>query len=215
MGTSRPIFCTVDQQYVGLLNFWDPVASRLLANAQILLSFYRASAHQCLRAILEFRLSVRHAQVLYQNGVTDHTFFCVWYFHHSSFHSTKHLCEIPTRSPTYTEVMQLGCKNFTFLPISGCIWETIQDRIIVTMVTGSCCKVMPYYCYFLCAACARSVSDSKVSCWNFLMDDTPNPARKPIDTTPWEAEILGQRIWCYSCSILQACFSKNTTRDAR
>ena len=54
--------------------------------------------------------------------------------HHSSFPSTKHFCEIPMRALNTGRVYKCAI----FLPIYGSMWETIQDRVIVTeTVTGN------------------------------------------------------------------------------
>jgi len=52
---------------------------------------------------------------------------------HSNLLSTKHLCEIPTGSPPTTLNTGRVYKFLNFPPISGYMWETIQDRTIVTI----------------------------------------------------------------------------------
>ena len=61
--------------------------------------------------------------------------------YHSGFPNTKHLCNIPTGS-TLTEALYTSgvClvnkavhKFRDFRPISGYMWETIQNRAIATM----------------------------------------------------------------------------------
>jgi len=94
---------------------------------------------------------------------------------HSSFSSTKHVCKILSWSP-YGGT-EYGRGIIIILWCSTNMWEMIQDRAVVTRNNNreSCalCRTITfpvtlsnlwrsfqYCCYFVCAAGARSVSDS-------------------------------------------------------
>jgi len=75
--------------------------------------------------------SVCHAPLLYQNGLRyRHSLFSLCYPDHSSFPGTKHLCEIPMVVTALNTCACIQCIRLCW-PVSGCMWEMIQDRAIV------------------------------------------------------------------------------------
>ena len=113
------------------------------------------------------------APVSYRNGLTHvHTFFSIFYVS-----PVIRVFKIPTGSPLMIALNTGGIYKFRDVqPISGYMWETIQDRdgnrklyafyrtVTFRIILSDIWKSFQYCRYFVCTAYARSVSDSSVSC---------------------------------------------------
>jgi len=109
------------------------------------------------------RMSVCHAPVLYGNSLTrHHTFFS---YGSPIIPGTKRLCKIPTGSPLRGTLNTGGIYKFRdFRPISGYMWETIEDRAIYygTVIGNHMRSVEPWHFRWPWVTCEGHFSDLTV-----------------------------------------------------